>query len=67
MRQQETHFTQFWRAVDARLADECERPATALEIHHHSPMFRAFLTDEQCAASIIRQRIEAARASVKAA
>ena len=63
----ETTFTQFWRAVDARLADENERAATGYEITGHAAYLRGKLTIDQIAASIIRQRIEAARASVKAA
>lgn len=67
MTQTETILTKFWRDVDARLAAENEIPSTASEVFFHGRMFRAALTAEQAAASIIRQRVAAARASVKAA
>lgn len=67
MRQTETHFTQFWRSVDARLSAEAERPATVAEIAANAPRFCAFGTVESTVASIIFNRVALARANVKAA
>ncbi len=60
----ETHALAFWRDVDLLLSAENEPPATAAEIAAFGAGLKA---DSRIVFAIIRQRIEAARRSVKAA